>query len=91
MLKRILGGEVRDKHGKSGIRKCRRKRKYMEEKGRDVGKYAGGGTSRILGGEVWGIEGSVGGKGSTGMWNETEAKITIVGGERGRRVKAQEG
>ena len=29
MLNRILGGEVRDKHGKYGIRKCRRERQYM--------------------------------------------------------------
>ena len=30
--------------------------------------------NRILGGEVRGIEGSAGGKESTGMWNETQAK-----------------
>ena len=35
MLKRILE-EVRDKHGECGIRKCRRKRKYLEGKGRGM-------------------------------------------------------
>ena len=36
MLDRILGGGVRDKHGKYGKRKCRRKRKYMGRKGRGM-------------------------------------------------------
>ena len=27
-IKRILGGVMRDKHGKYGIRKCRRERNY---------------------------------------------------------------
>ena len=50
MLNRILGVEVRDKHGKYGIRKCRRDRKYMRGKGRGMwGKYAGTGMlNRIL-------------------------------------------
>ena len=34
MLNRILGGKVRGKHRKYGIRKCRRERKYMGGKGK---------------------------------------------------------
>ena len=77
MLNRILGGEVRDKHGKYGndgkygIRKCsKRKRKYMGGKGEDMKGRAleeGHGAAmlnRILGGEVRRIEGRAEGKGS---------------------------
>ena len=65
MLKRILGEEVRDKHGKYGNeekyekRKCKRERKYMGEKKVEAcgevrwreGPGAGM-LNRILGGEV---------------------------------------
>ena len=47
MPKRILGGKVWDMHEKYGMRKCRRKMKYMGVKGREGSerKYAGGGAS----------------------------------------------
>ena len=87
--------EVRHKHGKygnegkCGKRKCSRERKYMGEKGRGMwgitleraystrlweGKC---GTKR----EVRGIEGSAGGKGGTGMWNETQTKKQWLAGK----------
>ena len=58
MLNKILGGKVRDKHGKYGIRKYRRKevhgrKGYRDVKGTTLEDGPGAGMlNRILGGEV---------------------------------------
>ena len=65
------------------------RKKYRDVKGSTLEEEPGM-LNKILGGEVRGNEESAGGKGSTGMWNETQAK-QIVGGEIGRRAKAHKG
>ena len=58
MLNRILGGKVRDKHGKYG----RRKKKYMRGMGRGMWTQKevpeAGMLDRILRGKVWNKTGS---------------------------------
>ena len=84
---------------KYGIRKCRKKKKYTEGKVKGYKtKYAGGETSsghaqedfgRKSAGqdnwEAWGIEGSAGGKGSTGMLSETVPRHKQKKKKRGNR------